>query len=58
MSDRSEYVFFDDEDDDDDPGVDGDDTAQRDGEGSGDYEARLNGLVPPPMHVCCRPAFF
>ena len=44
--DRSEYVFFDDDDDDDDPGVGGDDTAQRDGESSGDYEARLNGLVP------------
>ena len=55
--DRSEYVLFDDEDDDDDPGVDDDDTAQRDGESSGDYEVRLNGRVPPPMHFCCRPAF-
>ena len=55
--DRSEYVLFDDEDDDDDPGVDDDDTAQRDGASSDDYEARLNGLVPPPMHFCCRPAF-
>ena len=56
--DQSEYVFFDDEDDDDGPAVDDDDTAQQDGErSSGDYEVRLNGLVPPPMHFCCRPAF-
>ena len=55
--DRSEYVLFDDEDDDGDPIVDDGDTAQQDGESSDDYEARLNGLVPPPMHFFCRPAF-
>ena len=55
--DRSECVLFDDEDDDGDPGVDDDATAQRDGENSDDYETRLNGIVPPPMHFCCRPAF-
>ena len=55
--DQSEYVFFDDEDGDDDPAVGDDGTVQQDGESSGDYEVRLNGLVPPPMHFCCRPAF-
>ena len=47
---QSEYVLFDDEDDDGDTGVDDDDTKQQDGESSDDYEARLNGIVPPPMH--------
>ena len=54
---QSEYVLFDDEDADDDTGVDDDDTKQQDGESGDDYETRLNGIAPPPMHFCCQPAF-
>ena len=54
--DDSGYVFFGDEDDDDLAGDD-DDISQHEGENSGEYEARLNSLVPPSAHFCCRPAF-
>ena len=54
---QPERVFFDDKNDDVDPGDDDGDIQQRDGESSDEYEARLNGKVPSPMHVFCRPAF-
>ena len=49
-------VFFGDEDDDGSADDDGN-VSQHDGESSGEYEARLNSLVPPSAHFCCRPAF-
>ena len=49
---QAERVFFDDADDDDDPGDGDGDMKQRDGESSDEYEARLNGKVPSPMHFC------
>ena len=55
--DDSEYVLFGDEDDDGGLAGDDDDTSQHDDESSGAYEVRLNGLVPPSAHFCCRPAF-
>ena len=54
---QPDRVFSDDEDDDGDPGDDDDIIQQRDGESSDEYEARLNGKVPSPMHFCCWPAF-
>ena len=54
---QAERVFFDDADDDDDPGDDDGDMQQRDGESSGEHEARLNGKVPSPIHFCCRLVF-
>jgi hypothetical protein len=55
--DDSNYVLFDGDDGDDITG-DEDDTSQHEGESSDEYEARLNGIVPPPAHFCCRPVFF
>ena len=37
---------------------DEDNTQQHEGESDGDYEDRLNGMVPPSAHFCCRPVFF
>ena len=55
--DDSNYVLFDDDDD----GIladeDEDDTPQHAGETSDEYEARLNGTIPPSAHFCCRPVF-
>ena len=56
----SGYVFFEDGDGADHDGDDDDDddsTAQRAGESSDEYEARLSGLVPPTQYFCCRPVF-
>ena len=58
--DDSGYVFFAGGDDDEHAnGDDNDDdsTAQRDGESSDEYEARLKSLVPPTQCFCCRPVF-
>ena len=54
--DDSHYVLFD---DDDGGGAigDDDDTSQHADESSGEYEARLNGIIPPAAHFCCRPVF-
>ena len=54
--DSSNYVLFDDDDGD---GIvdDDDDTSQHAGESSDEYEARLNDIIPPTEHFCCRPAF-
>ena len=54
--DDSHYVLFDDDDGD---GVIGDDdgTSQHAGESSDEYEARLNCIIPPAAHFCCRPVF-
>ena len=54
--DNSGYVFFGDEDDDGPAGDDGN-MSQHEGESSGEYEARLNSLVPPSAHFCCWLAF-
>ena len=54
---QAERVFFGDEDGDGDPGDGDGDMQQQDGESGDEYEARLNGKVPAPMHFCCRPAF-
>ena len=54
--DNSHYVLFDDDDGD---GIigDDDDTSQHAGESSGEYGARLNGIIPPATHFCCRSVF-
>ena len=54
--DDSHYVLFDDNDGD--GAIDDDDgTSQHDDKNSDEYEARLNGIVPPSAHFCCRPVF-
>ena len=54
--DDSHYVLFDDNDGDGVIGDDGD-TSQHECESSDEYGARLNGIVPPSAHFCCRPVF-
>ena len=58
--DDSNYVLFD-EDDGDGIGADAPATrrhAAARGRKQWRYEARLNGMIPPPAHFCCRPVFF
>ena len=54
--DDSHYVLFDDDDGDGVTADDGD-TPQHADENSDEYEARLNGIIPPSAHFCCRPVF-
>ena len=54
---QAERVFVDDADENDDPCDGNGGMQQRDGERSGEYEARLNGKVPSPMDFCCRSVF-
>ena len=59
--DDSNYVLFD-EDDGDGIGADAPATkttrSSTRAKVSDEYEDRLNGMIPPPAHFCCRPVFF